>query len=194
MLAFLSSYLADRLQCVNARNRTSTLFRLNHGVPQGSVLGPLLFSIYVNELPLYLQALCELSDDDTTFHTSSTDLNVDHDTLQNSIHELIKWTEQKHLSLHPGQTKWMLVTMRQKRQNLTDTLPAVRMQNQVVEETISHKTLGVIIDNNLSWSLHIAYFCKVISTKVFQLFKINHFLNHHARKIFVHVHIQACLD
>ena len=194
MLAFLSSYLADRHQCVYAHNRRSTLLRLKHGVPQGSVLGPLLFSIYVNDLPLYLQALCEMFADDTTIHTSNTDLNVVHDTLQNSIHELIKWTEQNHMSLHPGKTKWMLVTTSQKRQNLTDTLPAIRMHNQVVEETNSHKVLGIIIDNNLSWSLHIAYLCKVVSSKVFQLFKIKHFLNFQARKLFFHAHIQACLD
>ena len=195
-LAFLSSYLADRHQCVYAHNRRSTLLMLKHGVPQGSVLGPLLFSIYVNDLPLYLQALCELFADDTTVHTSNTDLNVIHDTLQNSIHELTRWTEQNHMSLHPGKTKWMLVTTRQKRQNLTDTLPAIRVHNQVVEETNSHKVLGAIIDNNLSWSLHIAYLCKVISSKVFQLSKIKHFLNFHARKLFFffHAHIQACLD
>ena len=57
-----------------------------------------------------------------------------------------------------------------------------------------HNILGVIIDSNLSWSLHIAYLCKVVSSKVFQLSKIKHFLNFHARKLFFHAHIQACLD
>ena len=157
------------------------------------MLGPLFLSIYVSDIPLYLRALCEVFADDTTIHTSSTDLNVVHDTLQNRIHELIKWTEQNHMSVHPGKTKWMLVTTRQKRQNLTDTLPAIRIHNQVVEETTSHKILGIIIDNNLSWSPHIAYLCKVISVKVFQLSKIKHFLNFYT-KAFFHVHIQACLD
>ena len=131
--------------------------------------------------------------DDTTIHTSSTDLNVVHDTLQNSIHELEKWTEQNHMSLHPGKTTWMLVTTRQKRQNLTVSLPTIRMHNQVIEETTSHKVLGIIIDNNLSWSNHISYLRKVTSSKVFQLSKVKHFLNFHARNFF-HAHIQACPD
>ena len=193
-LELLSSYLVDRHQCVYAHSRRSKLLGLKHGVPQGSVLGPLLFSIYVNDLPLYLRALCELFADDTTIHTSSTGLNVVHDTLQNSIHELVKWTEQNHMSLQPGKTTWMLVTTRQKRQTLTVSLLPIRLHNQVVEETTSHKVLGVIIDNNLYWSLHITYFCKVISSKVFQLSEIKHFLNFHARKLFFHAHIQACLD
>ena len=68
------------------------------------------------------------------------------------------------------------------------------MHNHVVEETTSHKILGVIINNNLSWSLHIAYLCKVISSKVFQLSQIKHFLYFHARKLFFHAHIPVCLD
>ena len=98
------------------------------------------------------------------------------------------------MSLHPGKTTWMLVTTRQKRQNLTVSLPAIRMHNQVIEETTTHKVLGVIIDNNLSWSPHITHLCKVIPSKVFQLSKVKHFLNFHARKLFFHAHIQACLD
>ena len=81
-LAFLSSYLADRHQRVYAHSRRSSLLRLKHGVPQGSVLGPLLVSICVNDLPLYLRALCVLFADNTTIHTSSTDINVAHDTTE----------------------------------------------------------------------------------------------------------------
>ena len=76
---------------------------------------------------------------------------------------------------------------------MTGTLPAIRMHNQVVGETTRHKILGVIIGNNLSWSTHIAYLCKVISATIFPLPKIKHFLNFHARNFF-HGHIQACLD
>ena len=172
-------------QCVYAHSRRSSLLRLKHGVPQGSVLGPLLFSVYVNDLPLYLRALCELFADDTTIHTSNSDINVVHDTLQNSIQELVKWTELNHMSLHPGKTTWMLLTTRQKRQNLTVSLPAIHMHNQVIEETTTHKVLGVILDNNLSWSPP-PYYIRMQSYffQSLQLSKVKHFLNFHARKRF----------
>ena len=118
-----------------------------------------------------------------------------HGTLQNSIHELVKWTEQNHTSLHPVKTTWMLVTMRfKKKAKLTISLPPIRMHNHVVEETTSHKVLGVIIDNNLSWSPHITCLCKVISSKVFQLSKTKTFSQLSRQKTFFHAHIQACLD
>ena len=153
--AFLSSYLTDRRQCVYAQSSRSTLLRLKRGVPQGSMLCPLLFSIYVNDLPLFLRARCELLLM-TAIYTSSTDLDVLHDTLQNSIHKLVKWTEQNHAYLHPSKTKRMPFSTIKKRQNMTVTLPAIRMHNQVEKKTTTHKVLGVIINNNLSWFPHVA--------------------------------------
>ena len=114
-LAFLSSYLADRHQCVYVHSRRSMLLRLQHGVPQGSVLGPLLFSIYVNGVPLYLRALCELFADDTTIQTNNTDLNKVHDTLQYSIHELVKWTELNYMSPPPKTQMHACQSLRDKR-------------------------------------------------------------------------------
>ena len=98
---------------------------------------------------------------------------------ENNLSDRLK----KVTSLHPGKTTWMLVTSRQKRQNLTVSLPAICMQNQAIEQSTTHKVLGVIIDNNLCWSPHKTYVCKVISFKVFQFSKIKHFLNFHARKL-----------
>ena len=69
-----------------------------------------------------------------------------HNTIQISIHDLIKWTELNHVSLHPSKAKWMLITTRQKRQSLTVMLLGIRMHSKVVEEMTIHKVLGVIIN------------------------------------------------
>ena len=93
--------------------------------------------------------------------------------------------------LHPDKTKFMLITTRQKRQNIVSHLHPLTAQSITNEEVEKHRLLGVVIDNNLSWTPHVNNLCKKISIKAFQLSKIKHFVNIHARKIFFHAHIRS---
>ena len=68
-LELFQSYLTSRQQCVIVGTETSSLSTLKLGVPQGSVLVPILFSLHINDLPLYIEALCELFADDTSLHS-----------------------------------------------------------------------------------------------------------------------------
>ena len=88
----------------------------------------------------------------------------------------------------------MLLTARQKRPNLTLKCPPISIRIQTVNEVDNHKVLGVTIDCNLSWSSHGAAICKSASKKIYQLSKIKHFMNLHARNIFFHAHIQSIID
>ena len=88
----------------------------------------------------------------------------------------------------------MCVTTRQKRQNNLSTLPPIYIANEKIQDVNSHNVLGITIDNNLSWSEHIITLCKKVSQKIFQLSKIKHFLNRHARKQFFHAHVQSQID
>ena len=76
------------------------------------------------------------------------------------------------MSLNPHKTKLMIITTRQKRQNITTELPTLCIAEEPVEIVDSHRVLGVIIDNNLSWHSHVNYMCKTPSKKVYQLCKI----------------------
>ena len=98
------------------------------------------------------------------------------------------------MSLHPDKTKFMLISTRQKRQNLPLKCPPISIGNQTVSEVDNHKVLGVTIDCSLSWSNHVTALCKSISKNNYQLSKIKHFLNLHARKLFLHGHIQSITD
>ena len=102
------SNLSNRQQCVSVDARTSSLSTLMYGIPQGSVLGPILFSHYINDLPLYIKALWELFADDTSLHDYNTDLNTLRASLQNSLDNLIDWTEMNHMALQPEKTKFIL--------------------------------------------------------------------------------------
>ena len=126
-------------------------------------MGPLLFSIYINDLPLFIKALCELFADDTTIHTNHSDLNHASNTLQKSTDGLVEWTQLNHMALNPEKTKYMIIMTRQKRQNLLVNFPSIHIANKAVEEVDCHALLGVVIDNNLSWLNHVTSLCKTVS-------------------------------
>ena len=152
---------------------------------QGSVLGPILFSLYINDLPLYIETLCELFADDTSLHSHHTDLDALTDSLQHSIDSLIDWTEMNHMALHPDKTKFMLITIREK--NLVTNLPPLTIKSGVIEEVQDHEVLGITIDNNLSWTPRVNALCKKISTEVIQLSRLKHFVNFQNEKTFLYV-------
>ena len=193
-LQLFQCYLTSRQQCVIAGTKTSSLSTLKFGVPQGSVLGPILFSLYINDLPLYMEALCELFADDTSLHNHHKNLDTLMKSLQHSVDNLINWTEMNHLALYPDETKFMLVTTRQKRQNLLPNLPLLTTKSDIIQEVQNHKVLGITIDNNLSWTPHMNALCKKISTKVFQLSRLKYFVNFRVRKLFFTSHIQSLID
>ena len=195
-LHLLNSFLSNRNQytSVNSSDLKSNIKPVKYGVPQGSILGPLLFAIYVNDLPLCIQENCELFCDDTTIHTSHTDVNQISHSLQQSLNTLNQWCKLNHMSLNPQKTKLMLITTQQKRRSLTCSLPPIFLENVCIEEVDNHRVLGIIIDNNLSWSKHIDYLCKTLSRRVYQLSKFKNFINFHARKLFIHAYILSSIN
>ena len=193
-LQFFKSFLSERQQVVEIGSRRSTLLPLKFGIPQGSVLGPLLFSIYINDLPLYIHCSCEMFADDTSIQSNNNDPDKLINNMQVNINRLIKWTELNHMSLNISKTKCMFVTTRQKRQKMHSPFAPLYIRGQKLEEVTSHKVLGVTIDNNLSWSEHVIELGKRISKRIYQLRKIKHFLNLHSRKLFFHAHILSLIN
>lgn len=193
-IQLLGSFLGERQQRVCINEEQSSPQTVKFGVPQGSVLGPLLFSIYINDLPLHITNPCELFADDTTIHSCDKNIEPLAPSLQKSADQLKNWSEINHMALNPHKTKSMLITTRQKRQNLNSEFPKLHVCNQTIDEVQDHKVLGITIDNNLSWSQHILAVSKNIAKKTYQLCRIKHFLNSHARKLFYTAHIQSSID
>ena len=192
-LHLIYSFLSNREQLVCINTIKSDFLPVEYGIPQGSVLGPLLFSLYINDLPSFIKALCELFADDTTIHSSHSNLNNLLLSLQESINNLLQWTELNHMSLNSYKTKYMTITTRQKRQNISSRMP-LYIGNDKIVEVATHNVLGVTIDNNLSWTNHVNELTKRVSQRLYQLAKIKHFLNAHGRKLFFHAHIQPIID
>ena len=88
--------------------------------------------------------------DDTTIHTSGTDVPSIVATLQSCVSDIVEWTHLNYMSLYPTKTNYMILTTRQKRQMLNSPPAIILIGKQHVHEVSEHKLLGVTIDNNLA--------------------------------------------
>ena len=123
-IAWFKSYLAQRSQQVTIRNTKSLSENINCGVPQRSILGPLLFLIFINDLPLSLSesvASIDLYADDTTLYDIQLNKQTLESNLQKSLTLLSTWCKENGMLLNTDKTKVMLITSRQKRATMENS-------------------------------------------------------------------------
>ena len=194
-LLWLNSYLTDRKQQVTIDNTKSDFKPISCGVPQGSILGPLLFLLFINDLPLYTNnVFTDLYADDTTLYDIQDSLEQLENNLQSALNSLHIWCKQNGMKLNSSKTKVMLVTSNQKRQRLTNENLDLIFNNESLNMISNDKILGVFVDNNLTWSEHIKFLTKKISSNTWLLSKIKRFLSTDHRVQFYKSYIQPHLD
>ena len=169
-LKYVHSYLTDRRQCVRVGSCLSTEKSVNMGVPQGSLLGPLLFLMYVNDVSNCSELLSTvLYADDTCFSLAHPDFDVLQQRVNAEIEKFRCWTLVNRLSVNLDKTYSMLVTNR--RGYGTKEL-SVSFGGQKLESTVSYKYLGVILDNRMNYSEHIGSICSKLSRSIGILYKL----------------------
>ena len=146
---------------------------IKSGVPQGSVLGPLFFLVYINDLPLHLNTNThnDLFADDASLHTSHTKIETIQNFLQDSINKASNWCDNNSMIIHPDKTKCILIATRQKEQRTHPTL-TLTLGTNLIEQVQHHKMLGLLIDSRLTWNAHIETLVKRISKNIFLLTKL----------------------
>ena len=143
-------------------------------MPQGSLLGPLFFILYVNDLPACSNDLeFILFADDTRIFFEHSDLDVITSHLNDQLNDVSTWLKANKLSINVKKTKLMIFRSRQK------TLPITRqiiLENYVLEQVDNTKFLGVYIDQHLEWKIHVNFIAAKISKSVWLLYKAKYCL------------------
>ena len=167
LLNLLSSYLSERFQRVVLNGSFSDFRKIVSGVPQGSLLGPLLFLCYLNDIVDDIKCLVSLFAGDTTLISIAKNWTLVESELQLAISSLEQWAKNWLIEFNPLKTFYMIITNRQNNKfNLN-----LQINNFEIGQVNSHKHLGIVLNNNFTWGDHVDYVCKKVSKKIGLLYK-----------------------
>ena len=154
LLALLKDYLDNRQQTLVLNGQTSDWRKINPGVPQGSVLGPLLFLIFINDLPDGIKALCKIFVDDTSLFSKVYDIDISAKELNSDLEKICDWAFQWKIQFNSDLNKQANeVIFSRKTKNSSH--PPVAFNNNVIMKYPHHKHLGIVLDSKLDFKFHV---------------------------------------
>ena len=172
----LKSYLTNRKQKCQIRNSFSSGRLIKCSVPQGSILGPLLFLLYINDLP---HCLCKtkprLFADDTNLTASANSMTSLEAAINSDLENLRKWLITNKLSLNVAKTEFILIGSKSMIKSISNSHPNVFIENKQIKQVYECKTLGVQIDQHLSWKVNTDEICKKVTTGISAIRRIKPF-------------------
>ena len=171
----LKSYLPNRKQYVQIDDVLSSVQYIKTGIPQGSIVGPLFFSIYINDIVKCTEKFnCILYADDTTLNSSvdsfGKEIHIIEQNISAELQKISKWLELNGLQSNTEKSKFMFFHMPQK------SIPNLQLtiSGSIIEHVTQFKFLGLNIDSNLNWKAHLS----AVSTKVSRVIGLLHKLKY----------------
>ena len=179
-LEWFRSYLSHRSRCVELNSLSSARKTITTGVPQGSILGPLLFLIYMNDIPQTSQSFRFIvyADDSNLFTTVEYSLPISisnvSEILNNELKEINDWLSLRKLTFNTQKTKFMVFHPYQK--DIAGLIPMLEINDVEIERVYSFKCLRILFDENMSWKCHTDMISNKLSKYTGILPKLKHYL------------------
>lgn len=176
-LDWFRSYLSDREYFVRVGNFNSRSVLTNIGLPQGSILGPICFLIYINDLP-NLSNICNftLFADDTTVSLANNNLNSLLENLNYDLDKIVNWSNSNRLSINASKTEAIIFTTRP-----ISSDPCLELNNELISFKNHTRFLGVFLDSKMRFDSHVSHVLSKLSKNAGILFKIRDCLPMEAR-------------
>ena len=197
-LDWFKSYLSERFQQIKINHYLSKPASLKFGVPQGSVLGPILFTLYTSPLSNVISQSNishHLYADDTQLYMSFSSNNVSDslDTLSSCVCDVSNWMNFSMLKLNPTKTEFLIIGSQKQRSKFANFFPLELLKNKVTPAATA-RNLGVIFNNNLNYKEHISQVCKVCFYHIRDLRRIRKYINLNTAKTLASALIYSRLD
>ena len=177
-IKWFESYLIRRSQRCSLAGQLSNAAAVSCGIPQGSNLGPLLFLVYINDLPNFLRLISpKMFADDTNITFAASTLTDLEKGLNSELRSLDIWLISNKLSLNVAKTEFMVIGSNQRLNSFSDNQVNVEIDAKLITKGKEAKSLGVIIDEHLSWSNHIGDLSKKISSAIDALKRIRPYIS-----------------
>ena len=154
LLSLIQSFLSDRKQRTVLNGKSSIWGDISAGVPQVSILGPLFFLVYINDLTENLKCNVKLFADDTSLCTVVKNSNTAAEDMNHDLELIRQWAHDWRMSFNPDLQKQAVEILFSRKRNKIDH-PGILFNNTPVKKVEEHKHLGLVLDSKLSFSAHI---------------------------------------